>query len=271
MTKRKLAAAFLGLMVAAGPLAACHTGDKADDAELGHQVVRPTTADQERQAAGSDPTAPTATPEPADPEESETPPPPAPEALVTPAKADSVLLPLDVTGGVVGAVLNYEQRFKTPLQPYPLGNQASCAVLFGLNTAALGNDYTAFRAARQQESKDNCLHVVQQDVVTYPDAQTAAKVFQAAFQPVGQCNDVAVHRPSDDQQVTWKFEVQGSDPASAAWRNVELNGGNPNGWSCSHGARVKNNVIFSTRVCERSDSGPAVPTILDRMAKWIPA
>ena len=43
------------------------------------------------------------------------------------------------------------------------------------------------------------------------------------------------------------------------------------GWACAHGARLKNNVVFAARVCQRGDTGADVPTILDRMASWFPA
>jgi glucose dehydrogenase len=157
------------------------------------------------------------------------------------------------------------------LQPYALGNQSGCAVLFGLNTAAVGNDYTTFRALRQQESKDNYAHVVEQEVTTYADAATATGVFENAFKSVNQCNGVTVHRPTDNAEITWQFQVQNGDPANAQWHNTELTNNNPDGWGCSHGARVKNNVIFAARVCQRGDTGAGVPTILDRIGNSFPA
>jgi hypothetical protein len=152
-----------------------------------------------------------------------------------------------------------------------LGNQSHCAVLFGLNTAALGNDYTTFRALRQQESKDNYAHVVEQEVATYADAATATAVFENAFKAVNQCNDVTVHRPTDNADTTWQFQVHNGDPANAQWHNTELTKNAVDGWGCAHGARVKNNVKFAARECQLGDTGDDIPTLLDRIGNSVPA
>jgi hypothetical protein len=267
MKRVKLVSTCGGLIVLAA-VACSHS--KNDEDTLKPSVNKPAPAATSQQAAAGDPTAPSSKPA-AGPTSSSTPATPAPPPLVLPGKVDSLLLPLDVTGGIVGATLDYEQKFKTPLQPYALGNQSGCAVLFGLNTAAIGNDYTAFRALRQQESKDNYAHVVEQEVAAYADAATATSAFQNAFKSVNQCNNVTVHRATDNQGVTWQFQVQSADPSSAQWHNIELTNNNADGWACAHGARVKNNVIFAARVCQRGDTGADVPTILDRMASWFPA
>lgn len=261
MKRVKLASACAGLIVLTA--VGCHP--KHDEDTIDPTVNKPAPTATSQQAAAGDPTAPAAAP-------SSTPAPatPAPPAIVVPGKVDALLLPLDETGGILSATLNYEQKFKTPLQPYALGNQSRCAALFGLNTTAVGNDFTTFRALRQQESKDNFTHVVEQEIATYADAATATAAFQNAFKSVDQCNNVTVHRPTDNATTTWQFQVQNGDPASANWHNTELTNNNADGWGCSHGARVKNNVIYAARVCQRGDTGAGVPTILDRIGTLIP-
>jgi hypothetical protein len=265
MKRVKLVSTCAGLIVLAA--VACSHSKNDDDDTIKPSINRPAPTATSQQAAAGDPTAPPA----AVPTSSSAPATPAPPPVVVPGRADSLLLPLDDTGGIVGTALNYEQKFKTPLQPYALGNQSGCAVLFGLNTAAVGNDYTAFRALRQQESKDNYAHVVEQEVATFADAATATNAFQNAFKSVNQCNNVTVHRPTDNPETTWQFQVQNGDPANAQWHNTELTNNNADGWACSHGARVKNNVIFAARVCQRGDTGADVSTILDRIASSFPA
>jgi hypothetical protein len=264
MKRVKVVSTCAGLIVLAA--VAC-SQSKNDEDTIKPSINKPAPTATSQQAAAGDPTAPASTKPAAAPTSPSAPAPPPPP-LVLPGKVESVLLPLDVTGGIVGATLDYEQKFKTPLQPYALGNQSGCAVLFGLNTAAVGNDYTAFRALRQQESKDNYAHVVEQEVATYADAATATSAFQAAFNSVNQCNNVTVHRATDNQDVTWQFHIQNADPANVQWHNMELTKNNDDGWGCSHGARVKNNVIFAVRVCQRGDTAADVPTLLDKMGSF---
>jgi hypothetical protein len=264
MNRVKLVSTCAGLVVL-GAVACSHP--KNDEDTIRPSINKPAPTGTSQQAAAGDPTAPAA----AGPTSSSAPATPAPPPVVLPGKVDALLLSLDDTGGIVGTTLNYEQKFKTPLQPYALGNQSGCAVLFGLNTAAVGNDFTTFRALRQQESKDNYAHVVEQEVATYADAAAATGAFHNAFKSVNQCNNVTVHRPTDNAGTTWQFQVQPGDPASAQWHNTELSNNNPDGWGCSHGARVKNNVIFAVRVCQRGDAGADVPTMLDRIGNSVPA
>ncbi len=263
MKRVKLISTCAGLIV----LAAVGCSHPKNDEETVHPSVnKPAPTPTSQQAAAGDPTAPASAPP-----SSSAPATPPPPPMVTPGKVDGLLLPLDETGGIISGTLDYEQKFKTPLQPYALGNQSGCAVLFGLNTAAVGNDFTTFRALRQQESKDNFTHVVEQEIATYADAAAATAAFQNAFKAVEQCNNVTVHRPTDNAGTTWQFQVLPGDPASANWHNTELTNNNADGWGCSHGARVKNNVIFAARVCQRGDTGADVPTILDRIGNAVPA
>jgi hypothetical protein len=264
MKRVKFVSTCAGLIVLAA-VGCSHS--KSDDDTIKPSINKPAPTATSQQAAAGDPTAPPA----AAPTSSSAPASPAPPPLVVPGKVDSLLLTLDETGGIVGTTLDYEQKFKTPLQPYALGNQSECAVLFGLNTAAVGGDFTTFRALRQQESKDNYAHVVEQEVATYADAATATSAFQNAFKSVNQCDNVTVHRPTDNPATTWQFHIQPGDPTSAQWHNMELTNNNADGWGCSHGARVKNNAIFAARVCQRGDTGADVPTILDRIGNSVPA
>jgi hypothetical protein len=263
MKRVKLVSTYAGLIVLAA-VACSHSTN--DEGTVKAPIKKPTSTATSQQAGAGDPTAPASTKPATAPTSSSTP--AAPPPLLLPGKVESVLLPLETIGGIVGATLNYEQKFKTPLQPYALGNQSGCAVLFGLNTAAVGNDYTAFRALRQQESKDNYAHVVEQEVAAYADAATATSVFQNAFKSLDQCNNVTLHRPTDNQNVSWQFQIQNTDPQSVQWHNTQLTNNNPDGWGCSHGARVKENVILAARVCQRGDTGTDVPTILDRMSSF---
>ncbi len=264
MKRVKLLSACASLTVLAA-VGCSHDTTKNDEDAVRPSVNKPAPTATSQQAAAGDPTAPASAPPSAAPG---TPPPPR---MVTPGKVDSLLLPLDETGGIIGSTLNYEQKFKTPLQPYALGNQSGCAVLFGLNTSAVGGEFTTFRALRQQESKDNYTHVVEQEIASYADAAAATAAFQNAFKTVEQCNNVIVHRPTDSAGTAWQFQVQPGDPASANWHNIELANNNPDGWGCAHGARVKNNVIYAARVCQRGDAAAAVPTILERLGNAIPA
>ncbi|MGH3969962.1 MAG: hypothetical protein ACRDTV_18040, partial [Mycobacterium sp.] len=58
----------------------------------------------------------------------QTPPPPPPPQLVTPAKINSILLPLDEISTIVGANLGYEKKLTQPTAPVNVtGDKTACA------------------------------------------------------------------------------------------------------------------------------------------------
>jgi hypothetical protein len=134
MKRVKLISTCAGLIVLAA-VGCSHSKNEEDTVHPSVNKPAPTPTSQ--QAAAGDPTAPASAPP-----SSSAPATPPPPPMVSPGKVDGLLLPLDETGGIISGTLDYEQKFKTPLQPYALGNQSACAVLFGLNTAAVGNDFT---------------------------------------------------------------------------------------------------------------------------------
>ena len=263
--RRKAYAAVCACLLVAPALGCSHSKTGNDHTNIGAAAVTdiPTTPAPETAPAGK--TAP-ATPA--------APPPPPPAQLVTPAKINSILLPLDEVSSIVGATLGYEKTRTTPTAPVNIaGNNTPCTVLFGMDANAFGQDanWQAFRNDRQQESESAFDHLVYQRAGIYGDTKEPTTLFHNAFQATNACNNAVVHNTANEANTDWQFQGPTVTGNRAQWTNSELVNGKPNGWGCAHDVRVKNNVLFEAQVCAFSDTTQLAATIADRMGNWIPA
>jgi hypothetical protein len=264
--KRKLCAlACAGLVVVAA--GGCST-DKKDSRPKVAQTPATTTSTTAAPA-----TAPAGSTAPSTP----TTPPPPPPPLVTAAKINAILLPLDEVGKIVGAPLGYERKTTTPSAPINVtGDKSACAVLFGLDSNAFGkdNNWQAFRNDRQQDSEQTVDHLVYQRVAIYNTTDEPGKLLHGAFDPTAVCNNAVVHSSANDANTDWQFQGPTVTADRAQWTESEQVSGKPNGWYCGHDVRVKNNVLFEAQVCQFADPpqvGQLATTIADRMTNWFPA
>lgn len=194
--------------------------------------------------------------------------PPKP-VVVTPDKAESVLLSTDDVGRLINATLTYQAKETSPAKLEASTGQ-ECVALMGPNADNLGPEWTTYKSSVQSETKEKYSHYVVQTVVVYPDAKTAADAFAQAYPAkLNECKDVKVSFTAPP--VTWGFDVQGLGAGPAKWAREQLNDGKPSGWRCYQEYRVKNNAIFGASVCQSGKDAPATDKIVDRMAEWIPA
>lgn len=190
---------------------------------------------------------------------------PPPPVLVTPDKAESIIISADDVGRLVGSPLTYEFKSTSPSDSTAMGK---CKELAGLRTDSLGDEWTTYRGSRLQETQDRYDHIVWQAVVLFPDAKAAASQLQAAYPPsLASCQDSRL----TEGDTEWRIGEFSNTGTSAKWVRQELKDGKPAGWRCFYDYRVKNNALFGSLLCQNGNGAPIVTAIVDRMAEWIPA
>jgi hypothetical protein len=194
--------------------------------------------------------------------------PASPIAGVPADNIDGLLLSPAQASAVAGTTLGHEELMKSPMPAASLGDHADCAVLVHLNDQTFGPDYTVFRSSRLTDrGEDDSTHYLFQTVATYPDAPTATRTFQAAFNPtLFSCGGVAGTDPEEKFDST--FDVETVTENNAQWISTPLVGGRSVGFSCAYEARVQDNVLFGVRLCQ---PGEGASTATTAMAELISA
>jgi PknH-like extracellular domain len=186
---------------------------------------------------------------------------PPPIAGVPADNIDSLLLSPAQASAVAKTTLGHQELRTTPMPAASLGDHADCAVLVHLNDQTVGHDYTAFRLSRLTGDGDDSTHYLFQTVATYRDAPTAARTFQAAFNPtLLSCDGVAGKDQEEKFEST--FEVEAVTEDSATWISTPLVGGMSIGFSCAYEARVQDNVLFGVRLCQSGEGASAATTAI---------
>jgi hypothetical protein len=193
---------------------------------------------------------------------------PPPIAGVPADNIDSLLLSPAQASAVAKTTLGHQELMTTPMPAASLGDHADCAVLVHLNDQTVGHDYTAFRLSRLTGDGDDSTHYLFQTVATYRDAPTAARTFQAAFNPtLLSCDGVAGKDQEEKFEST--FEVEAVTEDSATWISTPLVGGMSIGFSCAYEARVQDNVLFGVRLCQLANGGTTAANATTTLAQQI--
>lgn len=194
----------------------------------------------------------------------------APDDVVPPGKVESLLLPGDEVGDILGVAFEWEKSGRKPFKSEDLGKDSVCAVLMGPDVETFGRDYTGYRFRVDRDTADNAEFIVQQRVATYADAATASQTFQKTFNKgvMGKCNGTIVDiKGNPDAQ--FRFRIQTLRPESARWVEDQLLREEPMGYSCSNIAGVAANVLYAAKVCQFGNGGPAAATIAERMTSQV--
>ncbi|MGH3970749.1 MAG: sensor domain-containing protein [Mycobacterium sp.] len=188
--------------------------------------------------------------------------------LVPQGKINSIVLSKDDVSSIVGATLTVEQTFGRPTLPADFGDKSACAVLYGLNSDAIGDDYLAFKEAVEKDGDDSgngLSHIVLQTAAIYDDTDTPAKLFHDAFQSVSSCSG-AVHvsfKSGGDED--WQVQPPKVTDSGAQWTMAELFDGKPGGWRCAHDVRLQSNVMLEAQVCQYGNPTRTASLLADRM------
>jgi hypothetical protein len=190
----------------------------------------------------------------------------APGKLVPQGKIKSIVLSKDAVSSIVGATLTSEQTYPVPETP-PNTDNPKCNALFGFDSGVVGANYEAFEDDYQQDGdQNNFNHLVVQEVAIYPDVDTAAKQFQAAYQGVSSCATVNIPAANNNPGSTWQFQ-----PPTVAANHIQsirssIVNGQPNGWRCASDGRVQSNVMFDVVSCQYGNPIGVVSQVADQMA-----
>ena len=192
------------------------------------------------------------------------------EATVPAGKVESLLLTPAAVGDIVGVTFDWEKANRRPYKSDDLGEHSACAMLTGPDVETFGRDYTGYRFRADRDDAENWEFTVQQRVATYADAATATQTFQKVFTKaaMAKCNGV-IASIKDNTDAQWRFRIQTVAPTSARWVEDQLSDQQPIGYSCSDVAGVTRNVLYSIKVCQYGNGGPAAATIAERITSQV--
>jgi PknH-like extracellular domain len=195
----------------------------------------------------------------------------APSDFLAPDKIKSVILGVPQVGKILGFNLGVSEKNYYPVDPRDFGGHSNCSPLLGPDANSYGTnvDYTAFREVDSREDKDTYQHIVNQQVATYADTDTASRTFQSALKNLGGCDGARVPAGANPDE---QFQFQGPtiNDNSAQWTLIDLIKGQPNTWRCVFNFRTQSNVVFSAKVCQFGNPADIVGQIADQMANSIP-
>ncbi|MGH3969961.1 MAG: sensor domain-containing protein, partial [Mycobacterium sp.] len=185
--------------------------------------------------------------------------------LVDQGKINSIMLSKDDVSSIIGSTMTSEQSYPRPQDPADVGDKSACAVLFGPDTTAFGDDYEAFKQDNQQDGDENSFdHVVVQLASIYADADTPAKLFHDAFKSVSDCGG-PIHVSFPDGSADWQIQPLKVTDTGAQWTMAHLVDGKPNGWRCSKDTRVQSNVMLAATICQYGNPSRIASLVADRM------
>lgn len=197
--------------------------------------------------------------------------PPAPTDFLAPNKIKSLIVGVPEASKILGANLGDSNTVLYPPAPRDLGDKSNCSVLEGPDANSFGPDveYTAYRGTDYREAKDNYQHIVDQQVATYPDAQTAARYFHDAFKNVNGCDAASVPGETGGHN-QFQLQVPNITDDRAMWTITGITNGQPDAWRCAFNFRAQSNVVFVAKVCQDGDPAEIASQIADQMAAHIP-
>jgi hypothetical protein len=195
----------------------------------------------------------------------------APSDFLPPDKVKSVIQGIPQVSNILGSNLGVSDKGYYPADPRDLGAQSNCSPLLGPDSNSYGAnvDYTAYREVDSREDKDTFQHIVNQQVATYADTDTAARTFQSALKNLGGCDGARVPGGANpDEQ--FQLQAPAISDNGAQWTLIDLIKGQPNTWRCVFNFRTQSNVVFTAKVCQYGNPADIVGQMADQMANSIP-
>lgn len=192
------------------------------------------------------------------------------DTYVPAGKVESLLLPSDAIGDIVGVTFEWQKTNRRPYKSDDLGKDSACALLTGPDVETFGRDYTGYRFQADRDKAEKWEFTVQQRVAAYADSETATQAFGKAFNKgvMAKCNGtIAAIKGNTNAQ--WRFRIRAISPTAARWTEDQLANEEPIGYGCSNVAGVTRNVLYSAKVCQYGNGGPAAATIAERITTQV--
>ncbi|WP_165604283.1 sensor domain-containing protein [Mycolicibacter sinensis] len=193
------------------------------------------------------------------------------DPYVPAGKVESLLVPAERIGDIVGVTFEYQKSNRRPFRSDDLGKDSACAMMMGPDVETFGRDFTGYRFRVDRDTAEDADFIVQQRVATYEDSATAAQAFGKTFNKgvLAKCNGSVVAIKGDDTDTQYRLRIQSITPNSARWVKDQLLREEPMGFSCSNVAGVKGNVLYSAKVCQFGNGAPAAATIAERITSQV--
>jgi hypothetical protein len=197
--------------------------------------------------------------------------PPAPPDFLAASKIKSLIVGVPEAGKILGANLGDSSTVLYPPAAREFGDKSNCSALEGPDANSFGPDvdYTAYRGTDYREAKDNYQHIVDQQVATYLDAQTASNYFHDAFKSLDGC-DGALVPGETGSSVQFQLKAPDITDDRAQWVITGITNGQPDPWRCAFNFRTQSNVLFVAKVCQNGDPVEIASQLADQMAAHIP-
>ena len=197
--------------------------------------------------------------------------PPAPPDFLAASKIKSLIVGVPEAGKILGANLGDSTMVLYPPAARDFGDKSTCSALEGPDANSFGPDvdYTAYRGTDYREAKDNYQHIIDQQVATYLDAQTASRYFHDAFKVLGGC-DGALVPGETGSSVQFQLKAPDITDDRAQWVITGITNGQPDPWRCAFNFRTQSNVLFVAKVCQNGDPAEIASQLADQMAAHIP-
>jgi PknH-like extracellular domain len=197
--------------------------------------------------------------------------PPAPADFLAASKIKSLIVGVPEASKILGANLGDSSMVLYPPAARDFGDKSNCSALEGpdANSFGPGVDYTAYRGTDYREAKDNYQHIVDQQVATYLDAQTASRYFHDAFKGLDGC-DGALVPGETGSHVQFQLKAPDITDDRAQWVITGITNGQPDPWRCAFNFRAQSNVLFVAKVCQNGDPAEIASQLADQMAAHIP-
>jgi hypothetical protein len=194
----------------------------------------------------------------------------APADFLAPNKIKSIILDVPQVSKILGVNLGDSSTFPYPPDPRDLGDKSNCSSLVGpdANFFGINVDYTAYRESVYRESKDDFQHIVDQQVATYSDTQTASRTFQSALNGLRGCDGALVSSGEPNSQ--FKLQTPQVTGNTAQWTSIHLADGQLDTWRCVFNVRAQSNVLLVAKVCQYGNPADIVSQLADQMADSIP-
>jgi hypothetical protein len=199
------------------------------------------------------------------------PPPAAPAAArVDETALDGLLLTVDDVRAITAAPdLQVDQTYEQ-MPPSTVGYVPEDCVRAAYNTVEAGYRDTRFSAVRgvvmQEPADAQLLHVVDQGLVTFPDADAATVYVSRTLEAWRRCAGTPFTALRPEASEHWTFgQVSENGGVNAISKTAD-----ESDWSCSHAITARANVVVDVSACGFSVADQAT-TIATRIRDKIPA
>ena len=196
---------------------------------------------------------------------------PAPADFLAPNKIKSVIVGVPEASKILGTNLGDSSAVLYPPAPRDFGDKSNCSPLEGPDADSFGSgvEYTAYRGTDYREAKDSYQHIVDQQVATYLDAQSASRYFHDAFKNLNGC-DAALVPGETGTHVQFQLQNPNITDDRAQWVITGITNGQPEAWRCAFNFRAQSNVLFVAKICQNGDPADIASQLADQMAANIP-